>query len=157
VKRGLILLDLDLVASWSRELKAINAGKEEARYRYLKSFIKLLAVVHAYILLYRHMESFMRGLNQHVDGLKTPDYTTIWWRIANMKVDLASTVNLYKNVTIAVDSSGIKFSNQGEWIHRKWRVQWGFIKVHIVVDMKTKQVLAIEVTKEDVGDGKMFG
>jgi hypothetical protein len=36
-------------------------------------------------------------------------------------------------------------------------VQRGFIKVHIVVDTKTKQILAIEVTKEDVGDGRMLG
>ena len=32
-----------------------------------------------------------------------------------------------------------------------------FIKVHIAVDTKTKQILAIEVTKEDVGDGRMLG
>lgn len=58
---------------------------------------------------------------------------------------------------MAVDSSGIKVSNRGEWIHKKWRVQRGFIKVHIAVDTKTKQILAIEVTKEDVGDGRMLG
>jgi len=157
VKRGLILLDLDFVAGWSRELKAMNDGKEGGRYRYPESFIKLLAVVHTYVLPYRQLEGFMRGLSQYVDGLKAPDYTTIWWRIAKMKVDLASSIDLDKNVTIAVDSSGIKVSNRGEWIHKKWRVQRGFIKVHIAVDTKTKQILAIEVTKEDVGDGRMFG
>jgi hypothetical protein len=74
-----------------------------------------------------------------------------------MKVDLASTVDVDKDVTRAVDSSGIKVSNRGERIHRKWRVQRGFIKVRLAVDVKTKQILAIEVAKEDVGDGKMFG
>jgi len=74
----LILLDLDFVAGWSRELKAMNKGKEGGRYRYPESFIKLLAVVHAYVLPYRQLEGFMRGLSQHVDGLKAPDYTTIW-------------------------------------------------------------------------------
>jgi hypothetical protein len=156
VKRGLILVDLDFVAGWSRELKAMNAYKEGGRYRYPESFIKLLAVVHAYVLPYRQLEGFMRGLSQHVDGLKAPDYTTIWWRIAKMKVDLASSVSLDKDVTIAVDSTGIKVSNRGEWIHKKWKVKRGFIKVHIAVDTKTKQILAIEVTKEDVGDGRML-
>jgi len=99
----------------------------------------------------------MRCLSQYVDELKAPDYTTIWWRIAKMKIDLASSVDVNKGVTIAVDSSGIKVSNRGEWIHKKWRVQRGFIKVHIAVDTKTKQILAIEVTKEDVGDSRMFG
>jgi Transposase DDE domain len=157
VKRGLILVDLDFVAGWSRELKTMNEGKEGGRYRYPESFIKLLAVVHAYVLPYRQLEGFMRGLSQYVDGLKAPDYTTIWWRIAKMKIDLASSVDVNKDVTVAVDSSGIKVSNRGEWIHKKWRVQRGFIKVHIAVDTKTKQILAIEVTKEDVGDGRMFG
>ena len=50
VKKGLILLDLDFVADWSRELKTMNERKEGARYRYPESFIKLLAMVHAYIL-----------------------------------------------------------------------------------------------------------
>jgi hypothetical protein len=156
VKRGLILLDLDFVAGWSRELKAMNEHKEGGRYRYPESFIKLLAVVHAYVLPYRQLEGFMRGLSQYIDGLKAPDYTTIWWRVAKMKVTLAASVDLDKDVTIAVDSSGIKVTNRGEWIHKKWRVQRGFIKVHIAVDTKTKQILAIEVTKEDVGDGRML-
>jgi hypothetical protein len=65
-----------------------------------------------------------------------------------MKIDLAANVELDKDVTIAVDSSGIKVSNRGEWIHKKWRVQRGFIKVHIAVDTKTKQILAIEVTRK---------
>jgi len=156
VKRGLILLDLDFIAGWSRELKAMNTGKEGARYRYPESFIKLLAIVHAYVLPYRQLEGFMRGLSQYVDGLKAPDYTTIWWRIAKMKVDLASTVDLDRDVTITVDSSGIKVTNRGEWIHKKWRVKRGFIKMHIAVDTKTRQILAIEVTKEDVGDGRLL-
>jgi hypothetical protein len=48
VKRGLILLDLDFVAGWSRELEAMNERKEGDRYCYPESFVKLLAVVHAY-------------------------------------------------------------------------------------------------------------
>ncbi len=156
VKRGSILLDLDFVADWSRELKGMNERKEGARFRYPESFIKLLAVVHAYVLPFRQLEGFTRALSQYVDGLKAPDYTTIWWRVARMKVDLASSVELDKDVTIAVDSSGIKVSNRGEWIRKKWKVKRGFIKVHIAVDTRTKQILAIEVTRENVSDGRML-
>lgn len=80
----------------------------------------------------------MRGLSQHVYGLKSLDYTTIWWRISKMKADLASSVALDKDVTIAVDSTGIKVSNRGELIRRKWKVKRGFIKVHIAVDTKNQ-------------------
>ena len=48
-------------------------------------------------------------------------------------------------------------SNRGEWIHKKWRVQRDFIKVNIAVGTRTKQILTIEVTKENVGDGRMLG
>jgi hypothetical protein len=51
-------------------------------------------------------------------------------------------------VTIAADSSGIKVSNRGEWIRHKWKVKRGFIKVHIAVDTRTKQIIAMEITKE---------
>src|SRR3990172_1346687 len=125
VKRCSIIIDLDFVAGWSRELKAMNDGKEGGRYRYPETFIKLLAVVHAYVLPYRQLEGFMRGLSQHVDGLKAPDYTTIWWRVSKMKVDVSPSVAMDKDVTIAVDSTGIKVPNRGEWIHKKWRVQRG--------------------------------
>jgi hypothetical protein len=130
--------------------------RKEGEVRYPESFIKLLAVVHAYVLPYRQLEGFTRALSQHVDGLKAPECTTIWWRVARMKVALASSVELDKGVTIAVDSSGIKVSNRGEWIRKKWKVKRGFIKVRIAVDTKTKQMFAIEVTKEDVGDGRML-
>ena len=118
VKRGLILLDLNFVADWSRELKAMNEGKEDAKYRYPESFIKLLTIVHAHVLPYRQLEGFMRALSQHVDGLKAPDYTTVWWQIAKMKIDTSKNVELDKDITIAVDSTGIKVSNRGEWIHK---------------------------------------
>lgn len=108
VKRGLILLDLDFVAGWYRELKVMNDGKEGGRYCYPESFVKLLGVVHAYVLPYRQLEGFMRALSQHVDGLKAPDYTTIWWRVSRMKVDIAKTAAIGKDVTIAVNSTGIK-------------------------------------------------
>jgi hypothetical protein len=157
VKRGEILIDMDFVANWSEELKTMNGGKEGARFRYPESFVKLLAVVHAYILPYRQLEGFMRALTRHVDGLKAPDYTTMWWRISELKVDLDSSVEPGKDVTIAVDSSGIKVSNRGEWIRHKWKVKRGFIKIHIAVDTQTKQIVAMEVTKETVSDGKMLG
>jgi hypothetical protein len=157
VKRGLILLDLDFFAGWSRELKSMNYGKEGGRYRYPESFIKLLAVVHAYVFALQATRSLHARLKPIRRSSQGTDYTIIWWRIAKMKINLASSVKLGKDVTIAVDSSGIKVSNRGKWIHKKWRGQRGFIKVHIAVDTKTNQILAIEVTKEDLGDGKMCG
>ena len=50
----------------------------------------------------------------------------------------------------------MKVTNRGEWIRNKWRIRKGRIKVHIAVDIKTKKLLALEVTDERTSDGKML-
>jgi hypothetical protein len=54
---------------------------------------------------------------------------------------------------IAVDGSGVKVTNRGEWIRRKWKVKHGYVKIHIRVGVKRKKILALKVTGEKVGDG----
>jgi len=61
-----------------------------------------------------------------------------------------------EDLIIAIDSSGMKVTNRGEWIRNKWRIRKGWIKVHIAVDVKTKKLLALEITDERVSDGKML-
>jgi hypothetical protein len=71
-----------------------------------------------------------------------------------MKVALGSSIEPGNDVTIVVDSSRITVSNRGEWIRHKWKVKRGFIKVHIAVDTRTKQIIAMEITKEEASDGR---
>jgi len=52
-----------------------------------------------------------------------------------------------EEIVIAVDSSGIKVHNWGEWMREKWKRRIGWIK-NIAVDVKTKQITAYEVTNE---------
>jgi len=52
-------------------------------------------------------------------------------------------------VTITVDVSGIEVADPGEWItERELRDS---LKVHIAVDFKSKQIVAIDVTDERTG------
>jgi hypothetical protein len=48
-------------------------------------------------------------------------YNNVWWRIVRIKVELNSEVNPEKVdvITIAVDSTGIKVTNRGEWIRER--------------------------------------
>jgi hypothetical protein len=156
VRRGELLFDTDFLSGWGRELKSLNEGKEGARYRYPSSLMSMLAAIHVYLLPYRELEGFLRMFAGHVEGLRVPDYTTMWWRISKVSVELDPSVDSEQDVTIAVDSTGIKVSNRGEWIRQKWAVKRGFIKVHLAVDVKTGKILSMEVTKEDVPDGRML-
>src|SRR5215207_8226787 len=57
---------------------------------------------------------------------------------------------------IAIDSTGIKVSNRGEWIRHKWNVKRGYLKIHVAVDIKRKRILSLNVTSEQVHDGKVL-
>jgi hypothetical protein len=66
---------------------------------------------------------FLSVLPGHIDvfkekeGRRTADYTTVWWRVAKVKVDIDPSVDIAKDVVIA---AGIKVSNRGEWIKEIW-------------------------------------
>ena len=156
------MFDTGFLANWQAELKEMNKGKERATYRYPNSLILLLATtVHVYLLPYRQLEGFLKVMSAHIQELgEVQDYTTMWWRVVRVKVqELNSEVNPQKVedvITIAVDSTGIKVTNRGEWIRDKWKKRRGFIKIHVAVNIKTKKIVSMEVTKEDVVDGKIL-
>lgn len=59
------------------------------------------------------------------------------------------------NIVIALDSTGIKVANRGEWMRHKWHVRRGYLKIHVAVDIRKKKVVPMEVTSEEVHDGKV--
>ena len=58
----------------SKELKAMNEGKEGARYRYP---VHQASSDNLFIPIALQVEGFTRALTEHVDGLKAPDYTMV--------------------------------------------------------------------------------
>ncbi len=49
-------------------------------------------------------------------------------------------------IIIAIDSSGIKVTNIGQWMNKKWNIRRkkGYLKVHVaIVDIKTKKILSM--------------
>ena len=89
-------------------------------------------------------------------GKDIPDFSTIWKRIG------ASMPAFERNHTfrpepgsairLAVDSTGIKNSNRGEWIRVKWNVKRGFFKMHILVDVDTRRILEFCLTDMNGGN-----
>ncbi len=57
----------------------------------------------------------------------------------------------------SADSTGIKVTNRGRWMQDKWDVKnkKGYLKIHVAVNIKTKEILALEVTDEKVHDRKV--
>lgn len=157
VRRGEVLLDFDLLDEWSEELKKMNQGKEGARFRYPEAFMRLLAYLHVlFHLPFRQEEGFVRSLSKYVDGLEVPRYNTIWERTNRLEMELDG-VKTDQPISIAIDSSGIKVTNSGDWIRKKWKVKRGYLKVHLAVDARSKQAVSMRVTEESVSDGSQTG
>ena len=160
VRRGELLIDLVFLESWNQELKAMNRGKRGKPFAYPMSFVKFLAPVRVFFHLpYRQEEGFVEALSKFVPELKVPDYTTIYRRVSAFVPEFEQSLgDLDDEVIIAVDSSGVKVTNRGEWVRELWnrRSKKGYLKIHLAVDVKTKQILAIEVTDDRVADAEEF-
>jgi len=155
VRRGEILLDFSALEGWDREVERMSSGRRGRPFTYPDSLIRLLAPIRLlFHLPYRQLEGFARGLSKYVRGLVAPDYTTLDRRVnrLNLSIDEAL-VDPSGSVYIALDSTGIKVHNSGDWIRRRFKVRKGYLKVHIAVDVETGQIVALEVTREYVHDG----
>ena len=149
VRRGEILLDFDVIDNWDYELSEMNKNKEGRKFVYPDSFIKLLGYMRAYFHLpYRQTEGVVR---EHAFNTlpSIPDYSNISRRINRLDIKIsldggADKADLHNddNFVIAIDSTGIKVTNRGEWIRHKWKVKRGYLKIHIAVDIKRKRILS---------------
>ncbi len=159
VRRGEALLDFDFLKGWGVELEKMNENKWSRPYEYPESFAKFLAFLYvAFNLPYRQLEGFIKALMRLNPDLKKPDHATIHRRVMKLNLNLDDSLKKSKEpITIAVDASGIKVTNRGEWIRKKWKKEKkGFVKIHFAVDTKKRQIVAMEVTDEKTGDIKKF-
>ena len=160
VKRGEVLLSFDVIDNLDTELEKMNEGKEGKKFVYPDSFIKLLGYMRAYFHLpYRQTEGVVRA---HATNTvpSIPDYSRICRRINRLNITISdddkSSLQHDDYFVIAIDSTGIKVSNRGEWIRHKWNVKRRYLKIHVAVDIKRKRILSLNVTSEQVHDGKVL-
>ena len=158
VRRGEILLGFDVINNWDTELKEMNKDKVGEPFHYPNTFLLLLGYAKAYFHLpYRQTEGIAQG---HANGKvpSIPDYTTISRRINRLDIKIDDSKNKqFKDeyIVIAIDSTGIKVTNRGQWMKEKWNVRKkGYLKIHITVDLKSKKILSIKVTDEHIHDSK---
>ncbi|MDM7913022.1 MAG: IS5 family transposase [Methanotrichaceae archaeon] len=154
VKRGWFYLSLDFVEGWDEELKVMNKRKNGRPYRYPQTFIQFCALIYTFMHLpYRQLEGYLRALSGFVPGLRSADYTTLWERIRKEDLDIPLPDN---DIVVAVDSTGIKVTNRGDWIREKHGTKRrGWIKVHLAVDVETRKPVAFEITDEKTADHEM--
>ena len=158
IRRGELILELGFVENYQAELDAMNHGKEGRPYKLTPTYIQFLTAFRfLYSVPYRQLEGFTRALHRLVPQLPPGDYSGL------RKRSLALNPDPYRHlketdeaITIAVDSTGVKVHRAGGWVERKHGKKKRYVKLHFAVDVETKEVVAMEVSTDDVHDVKAF-
>lgn len=139
IRRGEIIIDIDLLKHHQEELKAVNQGKNRRPFRMTNRCIQLLAVVrYLYQMLYHQLEGFTRILHKHVPPLPTGDYLYLRKRILALPVDpYQSLRETHEPVSIAVDFTCISVQKVGGWVERKHGKTRRYVKLHFAVNVET--------------------
>jgi hypothetical protein len=155
VRRGEFYLDLSCVKNWSWELREMNRKKTGAPYKYPNTFITFASIIYTFFRMpYRQLEGFIRRLSTYEPGLLAADYTTLHKRISKQDLGIDIPEN---DAIVAVDSTGIKVTNRGDWMREKHGKQRrGWLKVHVAVDVESKKLLSLDVTEEDISDSEVL-
>jgi hypothetical protein len=168
VRRGEILFAYDFLDIWDDDLARMNENKNGKKFKFPDSFILAIGYIRVYFHLpYRQTEGIIKPtVGKNIPS--HPSYSQICRRVNKLDVPTKRSDDDDdddgKDIIIAIDSTGIKVTNRGQWIYDKWGVEKkkkkkkkkGYLKIHVAVDIKTKEILDLEVTDEKVHDGKVM-
>ncbi len=145
------------------ETTAVKPGGRQKRrgepYVYSEQLIMLLLLLKFVLRLpYKQTEGLAKKVYGGL-GIKIPNFRTLHYRLtrgAYCLNELSEIEELPQDFVISLDSSGLKVTNRGEWLGKKWgrRPRKGWIKIHVAFDIERRQVVELEVTDERTPDCK---
>lgn len=143
---------------WKKELKAMNKGKRGSPYGYSNTLIFVGMVIKCiHHKAYRQLEGYVKDLSIFLH-FKVPNFRTFWWRVKHME---KQGIRFYpppkgRKINVAIDSTGIKLVNDGEYRTKKYKKKKSWAKFHTVVNEETGESLGVVITKDNVADLKEF-
>lgn len=144
----------DAIQSWNYNGKRGQGGK----IIYSDSAIMTCLIIRkVYRLKLRQTEGFMKSLVSLLKiSLAIPDYSVLCRRAKNLKVCLKRFDN-DEPIHIVVDSTGLKVYGEGEWKVRQhgWSKRRTWRKLHLGVNPGTHEIIAEQLTNNDVDDAEV--
>jgi len=145
----------------SQGIDKLNDGKVGAPFVYSDDCFMAVALFrHTVGIPYRQLQ----GIIEDCLGKKdSPKFPAIYKRINKIKLEENNGKSWFVDgktkteiVFLAGDSTGLKPTSRGDWMGNKWNIRRGFIKMHVMVDSKTKKIYAVSVTDDSHGDAPEF-
>ncbi len=141
--------------------QAAQKGKRVVEQTYCDSIIQCCLLLKInYGLKLRQSTGFVESLFMLMgkSHLPVPDYTTLCRRQKSLPVvDIGDRLARGENLSVGIDSTGLKVYGEGEWKVRKHgyskRRTWQ--KLHLCVDLDTQEILRAELTGNDEDDASV--
>ena len=143
------------IATWRAEPRTTPGGQPRYSALAITTALTLRAV---FRLALRQTEGLIGSIIRLLGlDLAIPDHSTLSRRAETLEV--ARSQRYTEPVHLLVDSTGLKLSGAGEWLverhgtsrRRSWR------KLHLGVDAESGEIVAAELTPNDVDDGSQVG
>ena len=163
VNRGKLTLFItkDFADTWYVKYSKDSSRARGGQNKYTETAItSLLSLRFVFKLPLRAMEGLAQSLVAMAGlDIDVPDYSTLSIKLRDMKIKLPPVCKDSGGGYVAsLDSTGVKIHGQGEWNRKKHsqkdRRQW--VKVHLIIDNDTMQILGVEATADDVHDSEVF-
>lgn len=163
VNRGKLTLFItkDFADTWYVKYNKETPRARGGQAKYSEAAItSLLSLRFVFKLPLRAMEGLAQSLVEMAGlDLDVPDYSTLSIKLRQMKIKLPPVCKDSGGGYVAsLDSTGVKIHGQGEWNRKKHsqkdRRQW--VKVHLMIDNETMQIIGAEATADDVHDCEVF-
>lgn len=141
----------DAVASWRAEGTGKRGGQPVYCDIAIATGVAVRLVFHQPL---RQTEGLLRSIAELLGlAIPIPDHPTLSRRGGGLTV-LPERIKRDEPLHLLVDSTGLKRSGEGEWLNQKHgiRTRRHWRKLHLAIDADTQEIVACNLTEEDVGD-----
>jgi Transposase DDE domain len=141
----------EAVAAWHAPATGARGGQPIYSATAIETGLALRLVFHQ---AKRQTEGLLRSIADvlHID-IAIPDHTTLSRRGGGLAI-LPKAIGHEEPLHLLVDSTGLKIYGEDEWLDQKHGIRsprrWR--KLHLGVDAETHEIVAVELTPDDVGD-----
>ena len=153
VRRGSITVWFtdEAVVAWHAPATEARGGQPIYSAIAIETGLTLRLVFHQPL---RQTEGLLRSIADVLGiSIAIPDHTTLSRRAGGLTV-LPKHIDRAEPLHLLVDSTGVKIYGEGEWLdekhgirsRRRWR------KLHLGMDAGTHEIVAVDLTPDDVGD-----